>query len=71
MIDPGISAAWAADKTVSEDDQSMADDSVVDENYDQLTGASGADWFIISVGDKITDLAKAVSKDGDVITYVS
>ncbi len=49
----------------------MADDSVVDENYDQLTGASGADWFIISAGDKITDLAKAISKDGDVITYVS
>ena len=49
----------------------MADDSVVDENYDQLTGASGADWFIISAGDKITDLAKAIRKDGDVITYVS
>ena len=66
-----ISAAWAADKTVSEDDQSLSDDGVVDENDDQLTGASGADWLIISAGDKITDLAKTISKDGDLITYVS
>ncbi len=65
-----ISAAWAADKTLSEDDQSMADDAVVDENNDQLTGASGADWFIISSGDKITDLAQMSSHDGDLITYV-
>ena len=66
-----INAAWAADKTASEDDQSLADDGVFDENYDQLTGASGADWFIISAGDKITDLAKTVSRDGDVVTYVN
>jgi len=36
----------------------MANDGVVDENYDQLTGASGADWFILSAGDKSTDLAR-------------
>jgi hypothetical protein len=56
---------------VSEDDATMADDGVVDENYDKLTGASGADWFIVSAGDKITDLAKTLSKDGDMITYVN
>jgi Ca2+-binding RTX toxin-like protein len=42
---------------------------VTDFSYDMLTGASGADWFIISQGDKVTDF-KIVNKDGDVVTYV-
>ena len=34
-----------------------------------LTGGSGADWFIISQVDKITDL-KVQKKDGDVVTVI-
>jgi hypothetical protein len=49
-------------------------DDVLDEtqlsNGDVLTGSAGADWFIINSGDKITDLAKTIFKDGDLITYV-
>ena len=47
----------------------MLDEGILDENYDMLTGSSGADWFIISDGDKITDFKK-VNKDGDVVTTV-
>jgi PKD repeat protein len=40
---------------------------VTDPSYDSLTGGSGADWFIISAGDKVTDF-KLKNKDGDVVT---
>jgi hypothetical protein len=66
-----ISAAWAADKTVSEDDPTLDDEVVTDEDFDMLTGAAGADWFIISQGDKITDLSKTIARDGDLVSYVA
>ena len=53
-----ISAPWAATKTVD-------DETVIDADLDQLTGSSGADWFIISSGDKVTDF-KVQKKDGRV-----
>ena len=39
---------------------------IIDGDFDQLTGSSGADLFIINDGDKITDLKKAL-RDGDEI----
>jgi Ca2+-binding RTX toxin-like protein len=64
-----ILAAWAADKTA---DEKLADgvlDEPLTDSFDLLTGSSGADWFIISQGDKITDF-KVQKKDGDVVTVV-
>jgi hypothetical protein len=66
-----IAQQWAANRTV---DNSTADD-VLDEvfgGFDSLTGASGADWFIVfivSLNDKVTDFKKN-NKDGDVLTLV-
>jgi hypothetical protein len=34
-----------------------------------LTGSSGADWFLISEGDKVTDF-KLQNQDGDLLTVV-
>lgn len=48
----------------------MLDETLItDSDFDMLTGSSGADRFIISDGDKITDLNKAI-KDGDEIRIV-
>jgi hypothetical protein len=63
-----IAQQWAANRTV---DNSTADDEL-DEAFgglDSLTGSSGADWFIVSVNDKVTDFKKN-NKDGDVLTLV-
>jgi Ca2+-binding RTX toxin-like protein len=63
-----IAQQWAANRTV---DNSTADDEL-DEAFgglDSLTGSSGADWFIVSVNDKVTDFKKN-NKDGDVLTMV-
>jgi Ca2+-binding RTX toxin-like protein len=62
-------AAWAADKTYDTGDDTLNQATVSDNNADQLTGASGADLFFISLGDKITDL-KAKNSDGDVVVTV-
>lgn len=64
-----ISAAWAATKTAEETVDDILDEAVIDDNVDQLTGSSGADWFIISSGDKVTDF-KVQNKDGDLVTVV-
>ena len=44
-------------------------DDVIDTAIDQLTGGDGADLFIVSKNDKITDYN--TKKDGDVIEYKS
>jgi PKD repeat protein len=64
-----ISAAWAATKRVEEAVDDILDEEIIDANFDQLTGSSGADWFIISSGDKVTDF-KINNKDGDVVTVI-
>lgn len=66
-----ISAAWAASKSL---DAELVD-AVLDETglvagFDQLTGSAGADWFIISGDDKVTDWNAKNNKDGDVLTIV-
>jgi Ca2+-binding RTX toxin-like protein len=38
-------------------------------SYDMLTGSSGADWFIINQGDKVTDF-KSDNKQGDFLTVL-
>jgi Ca2+-binding RTX toxin-like protein len=63
-----IARQWALNRTA---DSSTADD-VIDEvlaGFDSLTGGSGADWFIVSLDDKVTDFKKQ-NKDGDVLTIV-
>ena len=43
-------------------------DGIIDTSTDQLTGGSGADWFIVNrLGDSITDTNL---KQGDVIEFV-
>jgi hypothetical protein len=40
---------------------------------DVLTGGSGADWFIVGMGDRISDLAQSTRgahDGGDQITYI-
>jgi Ca2+-binding RTX toxin-like protein len=64
-----ISALWAATKTVDEETEEVLDETVIDADFDQLTGSSGADWFIISSGDKVTDF-KVNNKDGDAVTLI-
>ena len=52
-----VLAEWVANKapdTAFEDDV-LDEAAVIDDDYDILTGGSGADWFIISTGDKVTD----------------
>jgi Ca2+-binding RTX toxin-like protein len=53
-----ILVAWVANKTPdSGTTNDILDETVtLDDDYDQLTGSSGADWFIVSQSDKITDL---------------
>jgi Ca2+-binding RTX toxin-like protein len=64
-----ISDNWAAANVQYADlADNNADNDIIDEAGDQLTGSSGADWFIISATDKITDI-NSMTKDGDKITY--
>jgi Ca2+-binding RTX toxin-like protein len=63
-----IAQQWAANRTA---DNSTSND-VIDEvlsGFDMLTGSSGADWFIATLNDKVTDFKKN-NKDGDVLTLV-
>lgn len=64
----GVLADWVDGR---EDDDGSSDD-ILDEtlatDIDKLASSSGADWFIISQGDKITDF-KQILKDGDLVTY--
>jgi len=66
-----IGGAWASSRAVDE----ALDDDILDETlqtaaFDQLTGSAGADWFIISADDKVTDWNAKNKKDGDVLTIV-
>ncbi len=65
-----ISTSWSAAQPADADLADNSDHDVVDAAFDQLTGSAGADWFIVDINDKITDLAKDLAKDGDKITYV-
>lgn len=66
-----ISQDWAATHTVTDDTvDDFLDETVGDANCDQLTGGAGADLFIISTGDTITDFKFGKpnkNKDGDVV----
>jgi len=66
-----IAAAWAAGK--SEDSglvDEVLDEALITGDFDQLTGSSGADWFIVSKDDKVTDFKGLNNKEGDVVTTV-
>ena len=63
-----ILAQWAANRAP---DQAFAEevlDETLSDTGDKLTGSSGADWFIIGNGDKITDFKKNNNSDGDLVT---
>ena len=47
----------------------LLDESILDDDFDMLTGSSGSDWFIIGECDWITDIRKA-ERDGDLVTEV-
>jgi len=66
-----VLADWMAGRVDDNgtDDDVLDETVIADEDLDMLTGSSGADWFIISQGDKITDF-KTLNKDGDLITVV-
>ena len=60
---------WIASRAATISDDSL-DSIFSDEDFDQLTGSAGADWFIVSEGDKITDLKKN-NNDGDLVTWLN
>lgn len=65
-----IANAWATDRIADEGpDDGTLDESVVDTGFDILSGNSGADWFIINIGDFIIDY-RPNGANGDVITYI-
>ena len=58
----GLLAFWA-DQVVTSEETDATDEIVEgDDSRDVLTGSSGADWFIISVGDRITDMSGKLKK---------
>lgn len=65
-------AEWVDGKADDDgtDDDVLDETLITDDDFDMLTGSSGADLFIINDGDKITDLKKVI-KDGDEILIVS
>jgi Ca2+-binding RTX toxin-like protein len=63
-----IAQQWATNRTAADDFADEVFDELA-EGLDKLTGASGADWFIVSLNDKLTDFKKN-NKDGDVLTLV-
>ncbi len=65
-----VSQAWAADRTAAEGiDDGTLDESAVDDDFDILSGGSGADWFIINLGDWVIDYRRR-GANADLITYV-
>jgi Ca2+-binding RTX toxin-like protein len=63
---------WAVAHAESADMEAAGEDAViVHENVDVLTGASGADWFIVGTGAKITDLKKTTNEQGDLVTVIA
>jgi len=66
-----ISAAWAANRTQDSGlVEEVLDETLTTGDFDQLTGGSGADWFIVSKDDKVTDFKGILNKEGDVLTMV-
>jgi hypothetical protein len=66
-----IAAAWAANK--AQDNglvDAVLDEALITGSFDQLTGSSGSDWFIVSKDDKLTDFKGLNNKEGDVVTTV-
>ncbi|MEX2185188.1 MAG: Ig-like domain-containing protein [Pirellulales bacterium] len=65
-----VAQAWAANRTATAGaDDGTLDESAVDGEVDVLSGGSGADWFIINVGDWVIGYWPFGS-NGDLITYV-
>jgi Ca2+-binding RTX toxin-like protein len=66
-----ISSDWATNRVVESDsDDDILDEIFADGEIDKLTGSSGADLFIISSEDTITDYQfgkPKTNKDGDVV----
>src|SRR5262249_522204 len=56
-----ISQAWSAARSAyaGASDLAQGTDDILDWNTDQLAGNAGADWFIISSADTITDSSLA------------
>lgn len=74
-----VAASGANLSSGQEITEDVIDETLVDNDVDQLTGSSGADLFIISLGDVITDLGKLKklvnlddieTSDGDVVQVV-
>jgi len=66
-----VLALWVAGREYDDatTDDVLDETLIAGEDFDMLTGSSGADWFIIGIGDKITDLKRA-AEDGDCITEI-
>lgn len=65
-----VAAAWAAERTATEGiDDGTIDESAFDGNFDILSGGSGADWFIVNLGDWIIDY-RPNGVNGDLITQI-
>jgi uncharacterized delta-60 repeat protein len=62
-------ADWGAGQIADDTEaDGLVDDSILDDDFDKLTGSSGADWFIVGEGDRITDWKWRRSRDGDLVT---
>src|SRR5262249_46940914 len=66
-----VSQAWADSHPASDPtiDDSL-DELIDDHRLDQLTGGSGADLFLINLGDEVTDFVfgkRSKNKGGDVV----
>jgi Ca2+-binding RTX toxin-like protein len=63
-----IAQQWAANRIEDNSTSGEAIDEVLS-GFDMLTGSSGADWFMATLNDKVTDFKKQ-NKEGDVLTLV-
>jgi Ca2+-binding RTX toxin-like protein len=64
-----IGAEWAVSKATTPAEAAEAERILTDDDADLLSGGSGSDWFIVSLGDKVADFTNKVGNK-DVITYV-
>jgi VCBS repeat-containing protein len=65
-----MGTAWVASHDATNEDVATIVDDPLADGADRFTGSAGSDWFIISVGDTVTDAHTNWGHDGDVITYV-
>ena len=65
-----IAAEWNSSRASTVEEVEAIDDGIIETDTDVLTGSAGADWFILSMEDIITEAAKARSQQGDLVTYV-